>query len=123
MCSVTMCSTATFSAAQLKRRGIVNARSTRRRIFLMRIRFIGHEHEIRQHAHRDQKIALASSPTGPTECVMIDGEKAPNSSIRPGINAGTLASMLAGGMALAYPAYLGLMFRSHDLILDAHGRP
>ncbi|HWY15384.1 MAG TPA: glycosyltransferase family 87 protein [Rhizomicrobium sp.] len=35
----------------------------------------------------------------------------------------TLALMFAGGMALAYPAYLGLMFRSHAWILVSNGRP
>lgn len=41
--------------------------------------------------------------------------------VASGVN--TLALILAGGMALAYPAYLGLMFRSHAWILAANGRP
>ncbi|HLY07431.1 MAG TPA: glycosyltransferase family 87 protein [Rhizomicrobium sp.] len=36
---------------------------------------------------------------------------------------GKVMSMLACAMALAYVAYLGIMYRSHDWILDVHGRP
>src|SRR5215469_16993780 len=36
---------------------------------------------------------------------------------------GVLASMCAGGLALAYPAYLALMFRAHAWILSAQNRP
>jgi hypothetical protein len=34
-----------------------------------------------------------------------------------------LVSMFACAMALAYPVYLGLMYRSHDWILASNGRP
>lgn len=34
-----------------------------------------------------------------------------------------LACIGTGGLALAYPAYLALMFRAHAWILGAHGRP
>ena len=34
-----------------------------------------------------------------------------------------IGAILAGGLAFAYPAYLVLMFRSHDWILGAGGRP
>lgn len=40
-----------------------------------------------------------------------------------GFDARTLASLVAGGLAVAYPIYLILMFRSHDWILVANGRP
>jgi arabinofuranan 3-O-arabinosyltransferase len=36
---------------------------------------------------------------------------------------GIIASMCAGGLALAYPAYLALMFRAHAWILGAQNRP
>jgi|SRR5579871_3135756 len=39
------------------------------------------------------------------------------------LNIGTLVSIFACAMALAYAAYLGLMYHSHDWIMDAHGRP
>lgn len=34
-----------------------------------------------------------------------------------------LAAILCGGLALAYPVYLGMMFQSHAWILAASGRP
>ncbi|HEX3430261.1 MAG TPA: glycosyltransferase family 87 protein [Rhizomicrobium sp.] len=39
------------------------------------------------------------------------------------LNVTTIVSMAACGLALAYWVYLGLMYRSHDWILDSHGRP
>ena len=39
------------------------------------------------------------------------------------LDARGLATAAACGLALAYPAYLGLMFRSHDWILGPGGRP
>ncbi|HEY2445953.1 MAG TPA: glycosyltransferase family 87 protein [Rhizomicrobium sp.] len=42
---------------------------------------------------------------------------------RPGFSAKTLASAVAGAFALVYPAYLGLMFRSHAWIVAADGQP
>jgi arabinofuranan 3-O-arabinosyltransferase len=35
----------------------------------------------------------------------------------------TLACMVAGGFALAYPTFLALMFQAHSWILEANGRP
>jgi arabinofuranan 3-O-arabinosyltransferase len=43
--------------------------------------------------------------------------------VGPRFNPATLACAGAGGLALAYPAYLYLMFRSHTWILGANGRP
>lgn len=54
---------------------------------------------------------------------MIDAEPAPNGKFFLNLDARTLVSALAGGLALAYPVYLFLMFRSQDWILGAHGRP
>ncbi|HEX4156925.1 MAG TPA: glycosyltransferase family 87 protein [Rhizomicrobium sp.] len=41
----------------------------------------------------------------------------------PRIDLATLACIAAGGLALAYPAYLFLMFQSGNWILEANGRP
>src|SRR5947209_12462401 len=54
---------------------------------------------------------------------MIDAPTAPNRKIFPALNVSMIVSALAGGLALAYPAYLVLMFKSHDWIVAAHGRP
>lgn len=54
---------------------------------------------------------------------MIDAEIAPNGKSVSILDIRTLVSALAGGLALAYPAYLFLMFKSHSWIMDAHGRP
>ena len=54
---------------------------------------------------------------------MIDAKTEPNRKGLPSLDIRTLSSALAGGLALAYPAYLVLMFRSHDWIIAAHGRP
>src|ERR1700686_249571 len=54
---------------------------------------------------------------------MIDAQTAPDKRSLPALNVSIVASALAGGLALAYPAYLVLMFRSHDWIIAAHGRP
>lgn len=43
--------------------------------------------------------------------------------VRKDTNLAGLAAILCGGLALAYPAYLWLMFRSHDWILAANGHP
>ena len=40
-----------------------------------------------------------------------------------GLNGREVGAILAGGLALAFPAYLALMFHSHDWILAANGRP
>jgi arabinofuranan 3-O-arabinosyltransferase len=54
---------------------------------------------------------------------MIDAEIAPSGKTVSILDVRTLVSALGGGLALAYPAYLFVMFRSHSWILDAHGRP
>jgi hypothetical protein len=54
---------------------------------------------------------------------MIDAQTAPDKRSLPALNVSIIASALAGGLALAYPVYLVLMFRSHDWIIAAHGRP
>src|SRR5205085_6502091 len=54
---------------------------------------------------------------------MIDAETAPNGRTFPALNVTMAVSALAGGLALAYPAYLVLMFKSHDWIIATHGRP
>ena len=54
---------------------------------------------------------------------MIDADTAPNTRTFPALNLIMVVSALAGGLALAYPAYLVLMFKSHDWIMAAHGRP
>ncbi|HEY3778231.1 MAG TPA: glycosyltransferase family 87 protein [Rhizomicrobium sp.] len=42
---------------------------------------------------------------------------------REGMSATGVAAALCGGLALAYPTYLALMYRSHDWIIAANGRP
>jgi arabinofuranan 3-O-arabinosyltransferase len=59
----------------------------------------------------------------PGNSSMIDAETVPNRRRLSLPDVGTLVSALAGGLALAYPVYLILMFRSHDWIIAAHGRP
>src|SRR4051794_39536317 len=54
---------------------------------------------------------------------MIDAETAPKGKSFPAFNVSLVVSALAGGLSLAYPAYLLLMFQSHDWIIAAHGRP
>src|ERR1700731_3091025 len=54
---------------------------------------------------------------------MIDAETVPNTKGFPALNVAMLASAFAGGLALAYPAYLVLMFKSHAWIIAEHGRP
>jgi arabinofuranan 3-O-arabinosyltransferase len=53
----------------------------------------------------------------------LTAEQAPTRKLFSGLDARTLASMLAGGLAVAYPVYLFLMFQSHDWIMAASGRP
>ncbi len=43
--------------------------------------------------------------------------------VRKGERAAALAALVCGGLAFAYPAYLVLMFHSHDWILTANGHP
>jgi hypothetical protein len=43
--------------------------------------------------------------------------------VAPRIDFATFACIVAGGLALAYPSYLFLMFRSGSWILEANGRP
>jgi hypothetical protein len=46
-----------------------------------------------------------------------------NQSGAPRFDAASLACIGAGALALTYPTYLYIMFKSHDLILSANGRP
>lgn len=43
--------------------------------------------------------------------------------VRPRVDLGTVLSIGAGGIALAYPVYLLLMFKSHAWIVEANGLP
>jgi arabinofuranan 3-O-arabinosyltransferase len=72
--------------------------------------------------------AIALAPTTKNKSrrsglAMIDAQTAPDRRSFAGLNVSMVASALAGGLALAYPAYLVLMFKSHDWIIAAHGRP
>jgi arabinofuranan 3-O-arabinosyltransferase len=53
----------------------------------------------------------------------VTAEQLPTRKLFSGLDARTLASMVAGGLAVAYPMYLFLMFQSHDWIMAANGRP
>ena len=55
--------------------------------------------------------------------MILDAQNAPEKRLFENLTFGTIVSIVAGGMALAYPAILVLMFQSHDWILAANGRP
>jgi arabinofuranan 3-O-arabinosyltransferase len=52
---------------------------------------------------------------------MTDEAARPQNSAGGSLDIRAVASMVGGGLALAYPVYLGLMFRTHDWILNAQG--